>query len=698
MVLDASNLQYETEIGITHVIPAAVIRTDQFTYPATTWYDRVCQLGQEWDSTFSFIHRDAVLEFTGTDPQNGFVGWAADYGGICSSDACPDAKCERCGTGDPLLSGGHYCSARDGLGDNFAYTTNLVAHELGHLWSAQHYEKSDPPTTMSTPINESNTFAVPIRFLIFAFTGTVDCLECTGIPGSCGSDSAGGCYTSNASPFCDDAACCQAVCAVDDFCCDDTWDELCADLAIALCSSCEDAQAGPCLEANGSAGCDDVACCNLVCLTEPYCCETLWDGFCVAIAAELCLPENPECAQATAVSAGDVIRTNPGSGIAFAGGASCAANMFAPATWFEFTAPDDGLLRVSTCGTHDLGGIDAGLNTVLSLHLACPVLPQETNDVVCNDDIDVGRCGTADQGDARDALVELAMAAGERILVRVSYDGVLQGQRVAEVAFDFFACGGPTAGSCYVANDSPACNDGACCDTVCAIDPFCCDTVWDAQCIGLAVDVCAPCTVMPDDGMTFEDEEDCGQLGENDTTNGGCDHEPFLAEAIACGEQWFGSGGSSENAGDSDWYELPSFDNLLLLQVHTEFDARVRIVEVMPGCTTQVLATRDVDACQPDQISLTDPGDGFFYAVVETLTGDVPCGRNYTLRAICGPIDPPNPCPADIDGDDEVGFGDLVTLLSSWGPNPGSPADFDENGTVDFTDLVTLLSAWGPCP
>lgn len=54
-------------------------------------------------------------------------------------------------------------------------------------------------------------------------------------------------------------------------------------------------------------------------------------------------------------------------------------------------------------------------------------------------------------------------------------------------------------------------------------------------------------------------------------------------------------------------------------------------------------------------------------------------------------------CPADVNGDDEVGFTDLTAVLSAWG-SPGGPADIDGNGVVGFSDLTAVLSSWGPCP
>lgn len=56
---------------------------------------------------------------------------------------------------------------------------------------------------------------------------------------------------------------------------------------------------------------------------------------------------------------------------------------------------------------------------------------------------------------------------------------------------------------------------------------------------------------------------------------------------------------------------------------------------------------------------------------------------------------PPPPCPSDLDGNGNVGFTDLVTLLAAWGL--GCPGDIDQDGVVDFDDLIILLSDWGPC-
>jgi Ca2+-binding EF-hand superfamily protein len=56
------------------------------------------------------------------------------------------------------------------------------------------------------------------------------------------------------------------------------------------------------------------------------------------------------------------------------------------------------------------------------------------------------------------------------------------------------------------------------------------------------------------------------------------------------------------------------------------------------------------------------------------------------------------PCPTDIDGSGLIDFGDLLAVLSAWGPCTDCPADLDGNGAVGFEDLLTVLSEWGACP
>lgn len=82
-------------------------------------------------------------------------------------------------------------------------------------------------------------------------------------------------------------------------------------------------------------------------------------------------------------------------------------------------------------------------------------------------------------------------------------------------------------------------------------------------------------------------------------------------------------------------------------------------------------------------------------------TGEIPyfctphCGFGMTGTLIVVPRTPP--CPGDLDDSGDVGFNDLLTMLSSWGPCADCPADLDGSDAVDFADVLALLSIWGPC-
>ncbi len=77
-----------------------------------------------------------------------------------------------------------------------------------------------------------------------------------------------------------------------------------------------------------------------------------------------------------------------------------------------------------------------------------------------------------------------------------------------------------------------------------------------------------------------------------------------------------------------------------------------------------------------EQISVRWPS-----GLVETFP-NVSAGETVTLVEGGGG----DACPGDLDGDGNVGTGDLILLLGSWG---------DPYGTAD---LIELLGNWGPCP
>ncbi len=111
---------------------------------------------------------------------------------------------------------------------------------------------------------------------------------CEGCP-ACGNDFAGSCCEANGTPFCDDADCCAAVCAADPFCCETEWDGLCVSGANNLCSLCGPPACAHSLCETGvalDAACDP--CVAAICAVDPFCCNNSWDGVCINQVASVC--------------------------------------------------------------------------------------------------------------------------------------------------------------------------------------------------------------------------------------------------------------------------------------------------------------------------------------------------------------------------------------------------------------------------
>jgi hypothetical protein len=110
---------------------------------------------------------------------------------------------------------------------------------------------------------------------------------------------------------------------------------------------------------------------------------------------------NNACDGATPVSVGTIVGTTVG---ATTDGATVCGNATGPDVWYRFTAPLTGTVRFSTCGS--------GLDTVLSLHSACPATPANT--LACSD---VWTCSFEP---SESAAVVRTVVAGESFYIRVA--------------------------------------------------------------------------------------------------------------------------------------------------------------------------------------------------------------------------------------------------------------------------------------
>jgi len=136
-VIDAMNLQYESEVGITHRITTVIVRTSPAQpYTATDPNALLDQVRVEWTANQAGVRRDMAHLFTGKQIDGSVIG-IAWLGVVCNS------------------SYGYGLSQSDFNG-NFASATDLTAHELGHNWAANHC--TCPDYTMNPYITSANRF------------------------------------------------------------------------------------------------------------------------------------------------------------------------------------------------------------------------------------------------------------------------------------------------------------------------------------------------------------------------------------------------------------------------------------------------------------------------------------------------------------------------------------------------------------
>jgi hypothetical protein len=99
------------------------------------------------------------------------------------------------------------------------------------------------------------------------------------------------CCAPTDAPGCADAMIESCVCELDVYCCEESWDEVCANTAQESgCSPCGGVGRPPqldCCSANMVEGCIDPEVQDCVCAIDPYCCAQAWDQACVDMVDEL---------------------------------------------------------------------------------------------------------------------------------------------------------------------------------------------------------------------------------------------------------------------------------------------------------------------------------------------------------------------------------------------------------------------------
>ena len=111
-VINTMNLQYESEVSITHEITSILVRTSSNQpYTSSDASTLLNQFRNEWNSNQGGIQRDVAQLFSGKSIDGGTIG-IAWVGAICTSYG--------------------YGMVESDFNNNFASATDLSAHELGH--------------------------------------------------------------------------------------------------------------------------------------------------------------------------------------------------------------------------------------------------------------------------------------------------------------------------------------------------------------------------------------------------------------------------------------------------------------------------------------------------------------------------------------------------------------------------------------
>lgn len=300
-------------------------------------------------------------------------------------------------------------------------------------------------------------------------------------------------------------------------------------------------QWGPCPQCDAAADCDDQNPCTQDACTGGQCAHSPISPCCgngVVESGEQCDPPNGTncntscqigplnniCSAAIVITDGDtpfstLYATTDGPVLTPCDPGPFGDDQVHFDVWYNYTAMCTGNVVVTTCN-------QANFDTRLASYsgCSCPVNPASV--LACNDDDPASACG--DDPDFHSTIV-FPVSTGNCYKIRVGGFGGKTGTGTLSVFCGVIGPCSPGNGSCCVAHGSPGCEDVDCCQSVCALDPFCCNTQWDSTCVGEA-QATAECNCGVSDCCVEHPYPGCDDpVCESDV----CSSDPFC-----CDTQW----------------------------------------------------------------------------------------------------------------------------------------------------------------
>jgi hypothetical protein len=444
------------------------------------------------------------------------------------------------------------------------------------------------------------------------------------------------------------------------------------DFAITLSTPelfCGSPFAGSCFVPHGSPHCNDQTCCETVCAIDPSCCEVIWDATCVNQATI-------GCTEPAAITTGvldpltgrryaiveEAIWLTASQAIEAEGGRLATIESAAKQAWIErtvsFVPPSLGIgsLWIGLTDAGHAGANEGAFRWTSGLPLSF------TN----------WAAGQPNASDTTDDYVALRLSDG-RWFDRTGFE-----VERALAEFTVANCGG--GGDCYAVH-GPGCNDGTCCESVCAVDEFCCTTAWDATCVQFALQQCGNPQGSPVVAGPF--------------INHATRHRYYITEmssasiAERTAIEMGGVLAVPKNAVENQWL-LANLANGALgpiagwLGVHDQLlEGQFQTHLGLP------VAYTGWDFQQPDNNGNAD----FVQMNPSPLPGFGGWRDTAHTTAAYGFIE--LGCAGDLSGDGAIGAPDISILLGAWG---GSDGDLDGDGVTGASDLSVLLGLWGACP
>lgn len=158
-IINTMNLQYERDLGVRHVITTIIVRTSEPDgYSGSNIGGLLNQFRDRWVDEMGSVRRDAAQLFTSRSLDSNAIGIAYTRT-LCLID----------GAFSVVASNSAACAL-------LACKTDVSAHELGHIWSANHC--SCPGWTMNAVITSGNRFH-PVYDIpdLIAFRDSRTCLS-----------------------------------------------------------------------------------------------------------------------------------------------------------------------------------------------------------------------------------------------------------------------------------------------------------------------------------------------------------------------------------------------------------------------------------------------------------------------------------------------------------------------------------------